>query len=273
VRGAAIGTAVAFAAQASWLALCLWRQTRAIAPDRTARRLLFGELGQGRDIGRLWRVTRPVFGERLAYHAGYLVYAGMIGGLGAVSMAAHQGLLGIEAVSFTIAEGLGVAAGALAANHLGAGRREDAERAVTVAMVLAATLLAGCGLLFLGLAEPLSLWLGERSSALADELRRCLPIAALTQPFIAVAIVGCSALRGAGRTQAAFGITLVGAVLIRLVFTHALSESGLAGAWWAAALDWIGQALLVVPVLWLWRRRELSHEQECSGNLSGVELR
>lgn len=240
VTGAAIGTVLAFVTQAVWLA-------------RRLRRRLARAEWDGARVRRLWEVTRPALGERVAYHAGYLVYAGIVGTLGPIAMAAHQGLLGIEAFSFTIAEGIGVAAAALAANHLGAGRHADAERTALVAIGMAALLLTGCALAFLSLGPPLIAWLGSQGEV-AVELGACLPIAAVAQPFVAVAVVGCAALRGAGATRLAFGLTVTGAVVVRLSLAYLLARQGLAGAWWAAAADWLVQAALVVPLL-LRRRR------------------
>lgn len=246
VTGAAIGTVLAFVTQAVWL-------------GRRLGRVDHGSLGAawGRArLRRLWVVTRPAFGERIGYHAGYLVYAGIIGTLGPIAMAAHQGLLGIEAFSFTIAEGMGVAAAALTANHLGAGRHDEAERATLVAIGMAALFLSGCAVAFLVLGPPLIAWLGSEGE-IVRELGTCLPIAATAQPFIAVAVVGCAALRGAGATRLALGISLAGAVVVRLSFAYLFARHGLAGAWWAATADWLVQAALVVPLLLRWRTRLL----------------
>lgn len=229
VVGAAIGTALSFVVQAAWL----------------LPKLELGDVA----LTELWHVTRPVFGERIAHHGGYLVFAGMIGGLGPVAMAAHQGLLGVEAFGYTIAEGFGVAAAALVANHLGAGRPRAAQRAAAAAMGMATLALTAVALVILTLGPELTHWLccdGDVGVGVRD----ALPIAALQQPFVAIALVGCAALRGAGKTRVALAATLAGVIAVRLPAAQLLMDvQGLRGAWMAAAVDSIVVTAVIVPLV------------------------
>ena len=84
-------------------------------------------------LRRLAAVSTGAFAERAIYHAGYLVFVRITNGLGAAPMAAHQALLSMESVSFLSADGFGVAAGARAAQRLGAGDAVGARRAGWIA--------------------------------------------------------------------------------------------------------------------------------------------
>ncbi len=233
VAGAAIGTALAFVSQAVWLGQALSRSATLVGGANSW------------NVRRLWTVARPAFAERIAYHGSYLLYAGMVGALGPTAMAAHQGLLGIEAFSFTIAEGFGVAAGALVAHHQGSGFPDRARSTTVVAMFMASLALGGCALLLLAVRWMLAR--GPLSEGIvALELLTALPVAALAQPFVAIAVVGTAALRGAGNTRSALLVTLGGAVFVRLLSAKLLiAPYGLWGAWLAAALDWGTQAVVV----------------------------
>jgi Na+-driven multidrug efflux pump len=166
-------------------------------------------------------------------------------------MAANQALLAIEALAFPIAEGFGVAAAALSAQKMGAGRPEAALRTARSAARMAAIGLAIFGMsLALAPGAWMSAFTGD--AGVASLGRASIYAAAAAQPFMAFAVVATAALRGAGRTSTALAITLVCGVGVRLGATWLLSMTlgmGLAGAWLASALDWMSQALLVTVVL------------------------
>jgi putative MATE family efflux protein len=254
VRGAAIGSAVAFAIQALML-------LRVLAAPGSPLPIL----GQASSLGehaamlrRLLRVSLPALGEKLAFHAGYLGYVAMIGLLGATAMAANQALIGVEALSYTAAEGFGIAAGALVGQELGAGRARQAAASWIAASglaVVAVVVFAGLFLLAPGV------WLGlfSQDAAVTAEAAAAMPVVALIQPAMAFAVVASMALRGAGCTRLQLGLTLLCSVGVRLGATWWLAvelDLGLLGVWLGSALDWLVHAALLAWVLLdgRWRR-------------------
>ncbi len=118
VRGAAIGHAATMSIEGLLLA---W----ALLSRRSPLPLRERPFERARDLAALRRVltvSGPAFAEKAAYHAAYLAFVAMIGLLGAAAMAANQALVAIEAVCFLSADGIGVAAGAVVAQKLGAGK-------------------------------------------------------------------------------------------------------------------------------------------------------
>ena len=84
--------------------------------------------------------------------------------------------------------------------------------------------------------------------------RNAIPVLALAQPFMAVAIVLAQSLRGSGRTREALGVSVVGAVLVRLSATWFFAITlglGLAGVWLGSTLDWLVRSVLLRLI---WRR-------------------
>ena len=80
-----------------------------------------------------------------------------------------------------------------------------------------------------------------------------MPVLTVAQPFMAVGIVLAQSLRGAGRTREALGISVIGAVMVRLSATWVFAIPlglGLTGVWMGSTLDWIVRSVLLA-VLWM----------------------
>src|SRR5690606_11187462 len=122
IRGAGIGAALALGVE-GLLLLGMLLRARSPVPVRLARGLPRGELPH------VLSVSGPAFVEKVIFHAAYMAFVALIGLVGARVMAANPALMRIESVCFLSAEGFGIAAGALMAQKLGAGRPEEAGRA------------------------------------------------------------------------------------------------------------------------------------------------
>ncbi len=234
VVGAAAGTSLAFIAQA---VLTVWVVRRrfwaprapATPPPPAPHR-----------VGAVLRISGPALGEKLLYHFGFLVFSAFIGRLGGVAMAAHQALIGIESLGFIAAGGFGIAAGALVARNLGAGAPARAAQGGWVAARLGAGCLSVVGLGFLVGAEWLVGWFSTDPAVVALGAR-CLRVAVIAQPLMALTDVFAGALRGAGDTVTPLRAALLGPIAVRLVASGLLAftfELGLLGVWIGSTLDW-----------------------------------
>ncbi len=247
IRGAAIGTATSFTLMAVLAGLALWR-----GPFGVRWSDLSGGLSQARQILRpVLRVSLPTFGEKLIFHTGFLAFAALVGRLGDDAMTANQSLIAIESVGFMTATGFGIASGALVAQSLGAADRDRARAVGWTAAGMGAVSLGAVGVLFL-LIPDVFIRCFTDDPVVIELGARCLRIAALAQPIMAVCDALAGGLRGAGDTRSPMVVALVGPVVVRLVacwvFTVELSW-GLVGIWAGTTLDWT-MRMIWLAVIW-----------------------
>lgn len=246
LRGAAIGAAATMAIEGAFLVAVLLSRSSPLpfrrapgAPPRSPRGLSA--------LARVLRVAGPAFVERVVYQAGYLGFVAMIGLLGAHAMAANQGLISVEAICFLSADGFGIAAGALVAQKLGAGRPAEASRAVAVAALMAVLVLSSFGLVF-AIAPRALMSAFSSDPAIVALGSRALYVAAAAQPFMAFAMVMSMALRGAGATRTVLAVTLISSFAVRLGATWFFAVHlghGLIGVWMGSTADWICRSALL----------------------------
>jgi putative MATE family efflux protein len=237
VRGAAIGAAAATVVQALVLVVALLRKNSRL-PVRAV--LSLRALVDPRALERLGAVSGSAFVEKVGYNGGYLLFVMIIGWLGPAAMAANQALTSIESVCFLSADGLGVAAGALVAQKLGAGRPDEAERAARIASFMAIAMLGFFGLVFALVPDLLVSAFGA-DQRIHDLGVRALYVAAIAQPFMAFATVMRMSLRGAGATGTVLAVTVAGTFLVRLPVSYAAAfwlDWGLVGVWIGSTLHW-----------------------------------
>jgi putative MATE family efflux protein len=252
-RGAGISTAVTFALEAllATAALSSTRRPVSLRRPKGGGGEEAAARGETREEARsLARVALPAFFERVLYHVGYVGYVFIIAKLGDATMAANQSLISVESICFLSGDGFGIAAAALVAQKLGARDPDGARRAARVATrdaVLALTLFGVAAFLLRDGILPLF----SRDAEVLAIGRRAMPVLAAAQPFMATGIVLAQAARGAGRTREALGVSVVGAVIVRLSATWIFAISmglGLAGVWMGSTLDWIVRSALFAAI-------------------------
>lgn len=247
VRGAAIGAAATMAIEGLVLTGMLLSKKSAL-PLRAV-----GSSEALPAFRRVMRVSLPALAEKVVYHAGYLSFVAIIGLLGAAAMAANQGLISVEAVSFLSADGFGVAAAAIVAQKLGKKRATDAMSAGWISAGLATALLTVFGLVFALAPRALAGVFSADPTVIALGARTML-IAAAAQPFMAFATVIGMSLRGAGDTRTVLGIMALCSFAVRLLATWFFAvtlDMGLVGVWIGSGLDWVCRSVLLGLV---WRR-------------------
>ena len=213
-----------------------------------------------------WRVVRiglPNFLEGCSMWAANIVVLWMIGRIAANEMeqaasageasGAGNGLQGAhiiavqwEAFSFLPGFAIGMAAGTIAGQFLGAGNVRMARRAVWSCLGLGVLLMGLCGI-------GLMLWGQSLTQVISSEdvhlevVPKLLFICGATQIFFAISMVVRQALRGTGDTLWVFLITTASSYLVRLPLAWVLGivlEMGLVGIWIGLCGELVVRALL-----------------------------
>jgi Na+-driven multidrug efflux pump len=172
-------------------------------------------------------------------------------------MAANQALISIESICFLSGDGFGVASAALVAQNLGRGDRDAALRLSRRAGEDAVLMLTLLGVLAFVLRRPLLSAFSTEPAVVLEGLR-AIPVLMVAQPFMAVGIVLGQSLRGAGDTRGALGVSIVGALVVRLSCTWFFAMKlglGLPGVWLGSTCDWVSRSLLLL----FWGRARLRH--------------
>lgn len=251
-RGAAISTAITFGLEALCAALALTSRKRPVslrkALDAPPRSNATREETR-REVKELAHVAFPALLERVLYHIGYVGYVLMIARLGDAAMAANQSLISVESICFLSGDGFGIAAAALVAQKLGASKPAEARKAAKIATRDAILTLTVFGFVALAFRDAILPLFAKDPQVIAIG-RSAMPVLAIAQPFMATAIVIAQSLRGAGQTRQVLGVSVVGALFVRLSMTWLFAIAlgfGLVGVWLGSTFDWaVRTALLLV---------------------------
>lgn len=251
IWGAAVGTVSAFGLQAVLAGVVLTMTGKGL-------RIRFPRHGFWAILQPVARISVPAFAEKSIYHAAYIAFASLIGWLGDVAMTAHQALIAIESLGFIAAGGFGVAASAIVAQRLGAGDPDGAAHAGWIATGLSVLSLSCVSVLLAVAARPL-VGIFSTDPAVIETGVRCLWVAALAQPLMALTDAMAGALRGAGDTKNPMRAAIAGPLMVRLTVCWGLAfglDWGLLGIWVGSTLDWLvrGVFLSVIFARGQWKQ-------------------
>ena len=228
VVGAAVASAVSFAAGGVVLLVVLWRH-REISPAghslKPDREVLLPCL----------RVAVPAVLQRFATSLGYVVFASMINSLGEVSTAAHTVANTVESAFYVPGYGMQTASATLTGECIGARDRARLRSVTSAILVLETGLMLLSGALLFSFA-PVMAGLFSRDGAVISLSARVLRMVALSEPFYGVYIVLEGCMQGAGNTKVPFLFNVVGMWGIRILGTFILIpllHCGLTAAWGA----------------------------------------
>lgn len=197
---------------------------------------------------------RPVFKvggnavlEQIALRIGFFMFARIVAGLGTDDFATHQICMQFLNITFTIGDGIGVAATSLVGQNMGRGRPDvsmiygkAAQRAALTVSVLLITFIISFRVPMIRLfnSDPYIVGLGSK----------ILIIVALFQPFQTTSVVISGCLRGSGDTRFIAIVMMICITLIRpsvCLFNVYVLNLGLIGAWGASMFDMVIRMFIV----------------------------
>lgn len=188
--------------------------------------------------------------EQVALRIGFFTYARIVAGLGTDAFAAHQICMQFLNLSFTFADGIGVAGTSLVGQMLGKKRPDlsvvygkcSQRLALTTALILAASIVV--------FREPLvKLFINtDQSQNVLELAMQVMLVVALFQPFQTSSVVYSGCLRGAGDTKYVAAVMMICVAVVRPIAAYTavyILKLNLIGAWMASLIDMILRMTLV----------------------------
>lgn len=223
VVGAAISTDLGSLLQLAIVAECV----RRIDVD-ASRRFNWPEVRQA------IRVGVPV-GLQMGAEIGIFAFVGVLAGrMSALDLAAHQLVLGIASLTFTVALGVAAAGSVRVGLAVGARDRQATRTAGFAAVTGGATWMLIAASIFAFAPRAVAHLITDQPAVIAASIP-LLVVAAFFQLSDGVQVVAAGALRGAGDTKVSLIANLVGHWLIGLPIAYYLGfrrSMGIVGLWW-----------------------------------------
>jgi putative MATE family efflux protein len=214
-------------------------------------------------VRRILRIGIPGGFDVVLVSICHLIYLRIVLSLGDVAAAAHGVAIQVEALGYMPGGAFQISAATMAGQYLGARDLVRARHSVVMACAAASAIMVAAGAVFYLAATPLaSFFLGGRSSDVVPLAAHLLRVVAFAMAPLALVMVLTGALRGAGDTRWPLALNLLGVVLVRVPLATFLAHNalvvpvlhwefagaglGIVGAWYAAVIDIITRALLMM---------------------------
>ncbi len=201
--------------------------------------------------GPLWKIVllgAPIGLQIQLEFAAFGVVALLMGGFGAVAMAAHQVAINLASLTFMVPLGVGAAAAVRVGQAVGTGDGGGVRRAAVAALVCGVGFMTLTGGLFLGVPRLLA----EAYTSVPEVLALAvilIPIAGFFQIFDGIQVVSAGILRGMGDTRAPVVVNILGfwclGMPVSLVLAFRLGK-GPPGLWWGLVVGLGSVALFLL---------------------------
>lgn len=197
----------------------------------------------------LTKVASSAMVEQLAMRIGFFAYARIVADLGTDAFAAHQICGQFLNLSFSFADGLGIAGTSLVGQMLGRSRKDLAHIYGTLAQRFSLAIGVGLAAVCIIFRHPLvSMFIsGDETGVVRSMAVMVMVVLGLIQPMQMLSVVASGALRGAGDVKYTARVMLLTVTLIRPVFAMlgvyvagtvmGRSDIALAAAWCATLID------------------------------------
>ncbi len=208
--------------------------------DRYLRlRLSYLKAWDWHQFGLIFRIGSGSLVEQVFMRLGFFSYAKIVAELGTMEFATHQIVMTIITLSFTVGDGLSVAAGALVGQNLGKKRVDYALIYSRIGQRIGICLSLVMSLIFLTAGGPLMRLFSDDEMVIRTGIH-LLWIVALTSPFQIIQVECRGCLNGAGDTKYMAVVSFVSIALVRPVLAYVLCYPvglGVYGAWISLFFD------------------------------------
>ena len=187
--------------------------------------------------------------EEAAFSISRLLSTFMIMHAGTVAFASNQIATSIESMSFMPGIGFGFAATTMVGFCVGEKNYRKAKRYAYMTTILTTAMMLTCSIIFILIPNALvSIFINENEKEVMVLATKCLMLAALEQPFMAIYMVLSSSLKGYGDTKSPFVVCLISSWCIRLplmFYFIYIKKSSVIYVWWITAFQWAFNAMLI----------------------------
>ena len=205
-------------------------------------------------------IGTPVLGTSMVSCLGYVVFAGLISGMGTTVFAAHSIAVTAETIFYVPGYGLRSAASTLISNARGEGNAGKLKTVAGVSIGLTVAMMCVSGIL-LYFGAHLLMRLFSPSEAVVSLGAQMLRLVALSEPFFGLMVVLEGVFYGLGRTRYAFVVESIGMWGVRIFFTFLVVQVwglGLRAVWYCMIADNVCKAvLLALPFVRKQQRKRL----------------
>ncbi|MEB3196980.1 MAG: MATE family efflux transporter [Candidatus Sericytochromatia bacterium] len=231
------------------------RQTRLYRVSAAPWRL---DLGWSR---RILRVGLPAGAQVILRNLGMMAYFWILGRLNHPTEVVAAFSIGfrVESLAFLPVFALNIAASTLVGQSLGAAHPDQAEAGTWRIVGAGIAVMTAFGLAFFFGAEPLAA-LFTSDPLVQGYAVDYLRIMAVSEPFLALAMVLNGALQGAGDARAPLVAVMIFQIALRVPLAYLAAITlgwGAVGAWWAMTASMVAQA---VGMLWYFRLGRWRHQ-------------
>ena len=262
VRGAAIATAISTALSGIWMLMLFLKKdvlrfdVRSLKPDKDI-------------LAEAWRIGFPVLATNFTSCLGYVVFAGMITGMGNVIFAAHSIAVTAEEFFYIPGYGLRNATQTLIGNSYGEGDHNKFKLTSRISMALTVLMMCISGFLLYIVARPL-MSVFTTSQEVIDTGTMVLKMVAFSEPAFGILIEVEGIYYGLGKTKLPFIIETLSMWAVRILFTYLcvnIWHLSLRAVWFCMIADNILKALaFTIASFIIFRKKSFAAEFSVIGD-------
>lgn len=257
VRGAAYATAICHVMGGTLMFLAFRKKKafqfrmRKLKPDRAVLR-------------EIRKLALPALGTQMTSSLGYVVFAGLVSGMGTTVFAAHSIAVNAETIFYIPGYGFSAAISAMTGVAIGEKNEEKLDTILRASVAMSVGVMLFNGLLLFAVADPM-MQLFTNSQRVVSLGASMLRLVAFTEPFFGLMICMQGLFYGMGRTKNVFVVEAFSMWGIRILFTFLtvkVWQLGLRQVWYCMIADNICKALLLTISMAVWRlgSRRQDHE-------------
>lgn len=201
-------------------------------------------------LKNLLKLSIPSSLQEGAFDISRLICTFMIMHIGTIAFASNQIATTIESISFMPGWGFAVAATTLVGHKVGEKNFSKANEYAYTCTILGTLIMCVCSILFLTVPNFLiRLFIKSSEVEVITTGAKCLMIASVEQPFMAISMIFGGALKGHGDTKTPFIVSFLSSWVIRLPLSYLciyVLKLSVTYIWWITAIQWCFDGLLLL---------------------------